>query len=893
MPTDSFAIKEFGGMLPAWDTTLLPDGQAASSENAYLFSGALTGWRAPKLLRELTSSTAKMVYRVPTTQQAVASATLVFSGNPSDGDTVFIGEETYTFRTTIKDPYDVLIGTDAETSANNLLKTLTLDDGKNTNVGVIYVNGTVANPFVDQSSPTSKNMVDTDDGVKLLVYAPAFGAAYNSTNIRSSGVNISWGATKFAGGQNQTFDSAITGDSAWMEFDDPYTDVMRSPVVDDQFDRYYFASPSLPPQYNTRDRILNGDSPWLLGVPAPGCAPGVEVEGGGNTDTIGVTLTNTQASLPTDGNYIYLYPVTPVGAVQINDVSIMPAVDSTVSLVAVLYSDLDGSPYELLNVGVEVTGLTALSPASSIFLNPLGLVANTQYWIGVMLSGPAQLSLAQPNLSKTIRSANTYTNGPPISLNNVETGLTDLSIFANVTASAVLEGRSYVYTYVTEYGEESPPSPATLVLGWSNAVWTLSLFTPPPDQMGVTRNIKKTRIYRTVTATGGATTYFFVSEVDVTDPIYVDQSDDDVVAANEQLASQLWTPPPENMQGILSMANGMAIGFTGNEVWFSAPYRPHAWPASYVLTTEFPIVGLGVCGTSVVICTSGVPYVATGVNPGAMSLTKLPNAEPCTSRGSILGATEGVYYASPNGLILVTTSGVAVNTTELWVTREKWQALTPQKNVRALMLVSSYFAFGTTSDGTTDVAQKGFTIELNPADAASFSIWPQPGGHRLGFQKLTSPLGYNVDNVVLDPWTGQCMLVMNDSVYYYDFTDDAPVLVPYTWRSKEYKQKYRRNFEVVRIWFDVPPGTPDLSPTRNEADFDDPSWDTLGANQYAILRVYANGNLVTAREVRYQNEILRIASGFKSTMWQFEITGRVEISGMQIGTSVKDLAEIV
>ena len=45
---DSFKLQQFGGMLPAWDDHLIPDGQASSSLNGYLFSGRLQGWREPK-----------------------------------------------------------------------------------------------------------------------------------------------------------------------------------------------------------------------------------------------------------------------------------------------------------------------------------------------------------------------------------------------------------------------------------------------------------------------------------------------------------------------------------------------------------------------------------------------------------------------------------------------------------------------------------------------------------------------------------------------------------------------------------------------------------------------------------------------------------------------------
>src|SRR4051812_45442455 len=98
-------LDKFGGQLPAWDDRLLPDGQAAISRDAYLFSGALTGWRRPKLLRTLVNSAAKYAYRVPTITKASAFAYLVFVANASEGDTVKVGDETYKLTATVTNAY--------------------------------------------------------------------------------------------------------------------------------------------------------------------------------------------------------------------------------------------------------------------------------------------------------------------------------------------------------------------------------------------------------------------------------------------------------------------------------------------------------------------------------------------------------------------------------------------------------------------------------------------------------------------------------------------------------------------------------------------------------------------------------------------------------------------
>ena len=593
-----------------------------------------------------------------------------------------------------------------------------------------------------------------------------------------------------------------------------------------------------------------------------------------------------------------MIPITPGGAMILNDVTFgaPQATNTTAQWAAVVYNDVNGSPHELLNTGTVGSTLTAGTPTASAFLNPTGLLMNTQYWIGIMTDTAFDWQRADNTGSQGVVSLNTFSNGPPPVINRLSVGFPDLQVWGDLTASSVLEARAYVYTYITEYGEESPPSPATVVTGWSNGTWTISLFQPPPDQLGVTRNITDIRLYRSLTSLTGPTTFFQViidDDLPVTTAVYSDIITDDVVAANPQLQSQLWTPPPEDLQGIISMPNGMAVGWRANEIWFCEPYRPHAWPASYTLTTEYPIVGLGVTGSSVVACTSGSPYIATGTSPGTMSATKVQESVPCHSRGSILGNNDGVYYASTNGLILVTQYGAVTNTSELWITREKWQQLTSQKNLRSVFLVSSYFALGTVRVGDTSEAQRGFSIELNAADAQSFSIWPQPGGHRLGFNLLGAPNGINVDNVRIDPWSSVCLVFQGGAVYQYDFSDPAPVMQTYKWRSKLFQQKTKKDFAAMRVWFKVPAGTPALNPVRMQQATNDPIWNSLPADRYGIIRVFAGGrpDPVTTREIRVPQETLRILSGLKHETWQFEIEARVPVSNVQEGTSVKALAQ--
>lgn len=897
-------LEKFGGMLPAWSSKLLPEGQGELALNCYLFSGELMGWRKPKLLRALTNSAARNVYRVPTITQATASALYVFLANPSEGDTVKVGEEIYRFVTAGSGPnptaYDVLLEISVAATAANFLAALTGGAG----AGTKYSTGIVANPAISQVAGVNTLTLETFSGPTyntITLKAPDFGTAFNTTAVTESTGNVrgTWiydltlahVTTTFRGGANQSFDSNITGAATWLEFVDRDTDVVRSPVVDDKFGRYYFASPSLPPKYNTYDRIVAVQDPWLLGVPPPGCAPVVSIAGGGDNATLGFPTDTTSTSVLVPGNSIILLKVTPTGAMELKSVSFNPATTlATGKFAAVLYDDNSGTPGTLLNIGAQIGGWSAGIEALSPFANPTGLLSGTPYWIGVMVSDNVNVELADNNATGASAS-NTYSNGPPPAISGT-LGQPDWQMWGTLQTGSVLAARAYAYTWVTGYDEEGPPSPATLVNGWSNGTWTIGLFTPPADEMGVTRNITKKRLYRTISSQTGLTTYFLVAELPVAQDTYVDIIEDDVVALANQLESLLWFPPPEGLLGITAMPNGMVVGFKGNELWFAEQYRPHAWPPGYVLTTEFPIIGIGVIGQAVVACTGGVPYIATGASPNAMTLTRTKTPEPCNSRGSVVSVADGVLYTSPNGLIKVSQMGQVANTTELWITREKWRTLTPSKSTHAVQMASSYFAFGTVEivngSDDTSLAQQGYTIEINADDANSFGIWPQPGGHRLGFNQMTAPGDFNIYNVQIDPWTGIGLLIQNNSVYYYDFSDAAPVSMTYKWRSRIFQQKAKDNFEALKVFFSVPAGTPTQSATRDTTD----PQPTLGANQYGIVRAYADGVLRTTREIRKSGELLRILSGYKTEDWQFEFEGRVPISNVQIATSVRELGGV-
>lgn len=444
--------------------------------------------------------------------------------------------------------------------------------------------------------------------------------------------------------------------------------------------------------------------------------------------------------------------------------------------------------------------------------------------------------------------------------------------------------RAYAVTWVTAFSEEGPPSDPVSASDNADGSWDLTLVPPTVDQIA-DHNLDKLRIYRTISSID-TTTFFFVAEVDVTDTAYSDTADDAVVSLNEQLQSTTWTAPPADLVGIVSLPNGMIAGFRAGELWFCEPYRPHAWPAAYTLAVEYPIVGLGVQNQTLVVLTAGYPMIATGINPSSITLSKLAAFEPCASRGSILSAPEGVYYSSPNGLILIA-NGRATNVSEKLIQKDRWNTLVGVSTLRAANLGSAYFAYGSQRLGffQEEMIQEDMAQAADFADAYSGAM-VDVGNTRVAFNVLSSG-DSPTTNVFNDPWSGAVLIIRDAKLYELNISDEVAERQPFLWRSKIFQAAVPQNFKALKVFFQVPPWVTEQAAVRNTA-----SVQTLADDQYGLVRVYADDRLVMTRELRTSGELMMIPSGFTADFWQIEFEGRVRVKSVQMATSVKELKKI-
>lgn len=483
--------------------------------------------------------------------------------------------------------------------------------------------------------------------------------------------------------------------STWIEFADPDTDVVRTPTVNDSFERYYWCSPSTGYRYATRSQLLAGTVGKKVGVRAPTLAPNV-------------------------------VPVAGTGAIK------------------------DGKN----------------------------------------------------------------------------------------TAPAVT--RSYIVTWVSEFGEESAPSPPAEAAGFSDQDWVISSI-QLPDAVADEANITGMRLYRTVTSSSGVSTFFLVDQLTTNTSVYTDQFSDTIVTGKRQIESVSWATPPD-MDGIAAMPNGIIVGFKGSTLYFSENYRPHAWPAAYAITVQYPIVGLGVFGNTCVVCTTGAPAAVSGVKASTMALVQSTAAAPCLSRRGIVSAMEGVYFPSDDGLVLFGPAGMK-NVTEELIGRDRWLAEYAPHSLRAVYVGGEY-----TSLRGTPGAMDGFTfspMSQSPTAQGVSDLNMFTAAHNIG----------------TDVWSGRNWLIDNGALMEWEPIGGAGTT--YRWRSKEFQLPEPGNLAAAQIFHD--------------------------AGAAVRMRVWADRRLVYDHDIPGPAREFRLPSGFKAAIWQVEVETSALVHAVHIASTVTEL----
>jgi len=308
------------------------------------------------------------------------------------------------------------------------------------------------------------------------------------------------------------------------------------------------------------------------------------------------------------------------------------------------------------------------------------------------------------------------------------------------------EDRIYVYTYVSAYGEEGPPSDPSTSITWGpgQTVDLTTLGVPTGNY-----NITKKRIYRSLTTSDG-TFFYLLTEQSVGTTAYNDDVNSDSLATT--LATTEWVMPPTDLFGLCSMPGGIMAGFSGKNVCFCEPYQPHAWPIAYRLTVDDDIVGGGVFGNSLLVTTENHTYVVTGSEPGSMIIERLEISQSCMSKRGMADMGDGIVYPSPDGLMIVGVGGIE-NLTRKLLTRDQWNDYSPA-TLNGFAHDGRYYGFYDDS--------AGFILDLTTGSLIDLDFY--------------ATAGYS------DPLTDTLYLVVEDEIVSYGTGENLTAV----WKSKTF-----------------------------------------------------------------------------------------------------------
>lgn len=259
---------------------------------------------------------------------------------------------------------------------------------------------------------------------------------------------------------------------------------------------------------------------------------------------------------------------------------------------------------------------------------------------------------------------------------------------------------SYVYTLVTAFGEEGPPSSPSNVIEMTDGQ-TMTVYMPATDVPSGNYNFGSgalKRLYRS--NTGSTNTQFqFVREVPISTVSISDSKD--AATLGEVLPSDTWIGPPNDdttlypdgpLKGLIALAQGTMAGFTGKRFCLSEPFLPHAWPINYRITTEEDIVAIASTANGVAALTDGQPYFITGTDPSAMTAVRVDLAQACVNDKSVVDMGSYVLYAGADGLCSVQSAAGSV-VTEGQISAKQWNSDFYPSTIRAFRHEGTYVAF--------------------------------------------------------------------------------------------------------------------------------------------------------------------------------------------------------
>lgn len=614
---------------------------------------------------------------------------------------------------------------------------------------------------------------------------------------------------------------------SWLED----VNAVRSPMAADTFDRLYYTTPT-----DFRLALRSGmsttggppPSSYRVGVPRPAAAPTAA-----GTSGVPLTLTN-DGTMPVfmggHGDSTVYNSGGSYGPI-VGTVSITLVTAGSVAVLVNWQAIAPGSANFNTRVEIQCDGAIVLAQSDSGF----GSYVTCH-------SASASSVLAAGTHTFTIRFANDWSGG---AFTLGSWGATVLPVLvsgdtlpADTTTNTDVT-RAYVWTQVNIYGEEGPPSPPTsLTFPLGPVSLTLPYVVPVDDYAP----IKELRIYRTPDGSSIAE-YFYVGAVPMLGAASGPLAFADNLASaelNESLASTYYYPPDPTLIGLMSLPNGILMAWKSNELHFSDAYKPWSWPPQYVLTfRDYNIVGAIPVGASVLVTTTGKPFMVSGVSPDSMTNAVINLQQAGASKWALADIGGQIVYASHDGIVAFDGGLPSMEFSDNYFTRDVWRAR------YAAGLATMRFAVwdGRLIVYSSAAAFAPFMIGLDEARGA-----------------MTELPGLLAQCSFVSPVADQCFIATGTDLLR--FAAGGPQTA--SWTSRIIVLDRPRNFSVAQA-------------------------NCTGAWQVSF---YADNVLRHTQSLTDGNTTFRLPSGFLAERWQLAFSGYGRFLSLAVGETANDLKTI-
>lgn len=415
---------------------------------------------------------------------------------------------------------------------------------------------------------------------------------------------------------------------------------------------------------------------------------------------------------------------------------------------------------------------------------------------------------------------------------------------------------------------------------------------------------------KVTTNTTAGTFYSDASEPETTASRYYESNtfidDFDPDGLSIVLNSTEYDAPDPNLKGLITAQNNILVGFVNNELCFSEPGKPWAWPFKYRLVFDSPIVAIAPIAGSILVATESFPYLVSGTTPSNMSSARIDAPYPCVSKRSISNIGYGVIYATYGGIAVYNPSVGPDIVTKLVHDWDTWGAELNPSTIVGKFYAGKYFASHTAGAFIFEREDKigGFFVQVPVTFSAAY----------------------------YDAKTNRFYYISDTSGTLTEWDVDTQPLQTMEWKSKVIVTKDYLNLGAARVIGDYAAPSADTDaiiaynttvPTYNGAvwgivselgtvngplplTFTDPDT-SVTSNIYGVLNSYpVNGDPVTRNlrqvsgtypvsfklwankklmcEVTVQDsEIFRLPSGYRTDTFEIGVSGSARIKAIHIG----------